>query len=461
MSLKDDKQQNIQMELDFSSALTGAARAAAGEETESLVATNGSESPARTDRLMEEVCDRENLKAALRQVKGNKGSAGVDGITVNQLPDHLKQHWPAIREQLLNGTYEPKPVRRVEIPKPDGGVRKLGIPTVLDRFIQQAVMQVLQRQWDRTFSDHSYGFRPGRSAHQAVAQAQQYIAEGYGWVVDLDLEKFFDRVNHDKLMGQIAKRVEDQRLRKLIRAFLNAGVMENGLVNLSGEGTPQGGPLSPWLSNLVLDELDRELERRGHRFVRYADDCNLYVRSERAGQRVMASLTRFIEGRLKLQINTAKSAVARPWHRSFLGFTVKDDPAFRRCIADKAVTRFKDRVRELTRRHRGISLEKMIADLNPFVRGWAGYFGFSQWRELPSLDGWIRRRLRCVVWVQWKTRGQRYRELRRLKVSERSASAAIFSPKGPWRLSFSEALHRAFTKARFRRLGLLSMGKLM
>src|SRR5438105_2634849 len=239
MSLKDDKQQNIQMELDFSSALTGATRGVAGEETESLVATNGSESPARTDRLMEEVCERENLKEALRQVKGNKGSAGVDGITVNQLTDYLKQHWPAIREQLLNGTYEPKPVRRVEIPKPDGGVRKLGIPTVLDRFIQQAAMQVLQRRWDSTFSDHSYGFRPGRSAHQAVAQAQQYIAAGYGWVIDLDLEKFFDRVNHDKLMGQLAKRVEDKRLRKLVRAFLNAGVMENGLVSPSVEGTPQ------------------------------------------------------------------------------------------------------------------------------------------------------------------------------------------------------------------------------
>ncbi|MGC2324889.1 MAG: group II intron reverse transcriptase/maturase [Terriglobales bacterium] len=272
MNLKDDKQQNFQMELDFSSALTGATRGVAGEETESSTATSGPESPARTNRLMEEVCERENLKEALRQVKGNKGSAGVDGITVSQLTDYLKQHWPAIREQLLSGTYEPKPVRRVEIPKPDGGVRKLGIPTVLDRFIQQAVMQVLQRRWDSTFSDHSYGFRPGRSAHQAVAQAQHYIAAGYGWVVDLDLEKFFDRVNHDKLMGRVAKRVEDKRLLKLIRAFLNAGVMENGLVSPSVEGTPQGGPLSPLLSNLVLDELDRELERRGHRYLRYADD---------------------------------------------------------------------------------------------------------------------------------------------------------------------------------------------
>jgi RNA-directed DNA polymerase len=273
MSLKDDKQQNIQIELDFSSAPTGEARETGREATESSPVVNDPESPANTNRLMEEVCERENLKEALRRVKANKGSAGVDGITVGGISDYLKQHWPAIREQLLNGTYEPKPVRRVEIPKPDGGVRKLGIPTVLDRLIQQAVMQVLQRRWDRTFSDHSYGFRPGRSAHQAVAQAQQYIAEGHSWCVDLDLEKFFDRVSHDKLMGQIAKRVEDKRLLKLIRAFLIAGVMENGLVSPSVEGTPQGGPLSPLLSNLVLDELDRELERRGHRFVRYADDC--------------------------------------------------------------------------------------------------------------------------------------------------------------------------------------------
>ena len=430
------------------------------QEVEAVTATAEPESPASTEHLMEAICDPDNIEAALRAVVRNKGAPGVDGITVQQLPGILKARWPEIEDQLLQGRYQPQPVRRVKIPKPAGGTRNLGIPTVIDRVIQQAVLQRLQPQWDPTFSEHSYGFRPGRSAHQAVAQTQAYVIEGYRFVVDIDLAKFFDRVNHDRLVAAVAARVSDRRILRLIRGYLTAGVLDGGLFEESREGTPQGGPLSPLLSNLVLDELDRELGRRGHRFVRYADDCNIYVRSEKAGRRVMASLTRFIERRLKLQINTEKSAVARPWHRSFLGFTVKDDPAFRRCIADKAMTRFKDRVRDLTRRHRGVSLEKMIADLNPFVRGWVGYFGFSQWRELPSLDGWIRRRRRCVVWVQWKTRGQRYRELRRLKVPERSASAAIFSPKGPWRLSFSEALHRAFTKARFRRLGLLSMEKL-
>src|SRR6184192_3012533 len=391
MSLKDDKQQNIQMKLDFSSALTGAARGVAGEETESLMATSGPESPARTNRLMEEVCERENLKEALRQVKANKGSAGVDGMTVSGITDYLKQHWPAIREQLLSGTYEPKPVRRVEIPKPDGGVRKLGIPTVLDRFVQQAVMQVLQRRWNPTFSHHSYGFRPHRSAHQAVAQAQQYITQGYGWVIDLDLEKFFDRVNHDKLMGQIAKRVEDKRLLKLIRAFLNAGVMENGLVSPSVEGTPQGGPLSPLLSNLVLDELDRELERRGHRFVRYADDCNIYVRSERAGQRVMEGITRFITHRLKLKVNQAKSAVARPWQRKFLGFSFTSEREPRRRIAPKAIARFKERIREQTCRTRGISLALMVKQIATYLRGWLGYFGDCQTPSvLQRLEAWLR-----------------------------------------------------------------------
>jgi len=455
MSLKDDKQRNIQMELDFSTALTGATRDVAGGETESSVATNGSESPARTNRLMEEICERENLKAALQQVKGNKGSAGVDGITVHQLPDYLKQHWPAIREQLLNGIYEPKPVRRVEIPKPDGGVRKLGIPTVLDRFIQQAVMQVLQRRWDSTFSDYSYGFRPGRSAHQAVAQAQQYIATGYGWVVDLDLEKFFDRVNHDRLMGEIAKRVEDKRLLKLIRAFLNAGAMENGLVSPSVEGTPQGGPLSPLLSNLVLDELDRELGRRGHRYLRYADDCNIYVRSQRAGQRVMNGITHFITHKLKLKVNETKSAVARPQERKFLGFTFSNGPEVKRTIAAKALERFKRRIRDTTRRAKGVSIETTIAELAPYLRGWRSYFGFCETPHvLVYLTRWVRLRLRAALWRQWKTPRRRRAALLELGVRPRLASNTAGSGLGPWYLARAKALSVGLSNAYFKSLGL-------
>jgi RNA-directed DNA polymerase len=455
MSLKDDKQRNIQMQLAFSSELTGEARDAGSKETESSVAASGSDSPAGTNRLMEEVCERENLKEALRRVKGNKGSAGIDRMTVDQLSAYLKQHWPAIREQLLSGAYEPKPVRRVEIPKPDGGVRKLGIPTVLDRFIQQAVMQILQRRWDRTFSDHSYGFRPGRSAHQAVAQAQQYIAEGHGRCVDLDLEKFFDRVNHDKLMAQIAQRVEDKRLLKLIRAFLNAGVMENGLVSPSVEGTPQGGPLSPLLSNLVLDELDRELERRGHRFVRYADDSNIYVRSERAGQRVMESITRFITQKLKLKVNEAKSAVARPQERKFLGFSFATGSEVKRVIAPKALGRFKQRIREITRRAKGVSIEVTMAELAPYIRGWRGYFGFCETPEvLIGLTRWVRLRLRAALWRQWKTPRRRRAALLGLGVRPRLASNTAGSGRGPWYLAKAKALSVGLSNAYFKSLGL-------
>jgi RNA-directed DNA polymerase len=458
MNLKDDQQQNIQIELDFCSARTGEAREAGREETEWSGAMSGTENPASANRWMEDVCERENLKEALRRVKANKGSAGVDGMTVDGLSDYLKQYWPAIREQLLKGTYEPQPVRRVEIPKPDGGVRKLGIPTVLDRLIQQAVMQVLQRQWDRTFSDHSYGFRPGRSAHQAVAQAQQYIAEGHGWCVDLDLEKFFDLVNHDKLMGQIAKRAEDKRLLKLIRAFLNAGVMENGLVSPSVEGTPQGGPLSPLLSNLVLDELDRELERRGHRFVRYADDCNIYVRSERAGQRVMESITRFIRQKLKLKVNEAKSAVARPQERKVLGFSFTAGPEIKRVIARKALDRFQQRIREITRRAKSVSTKTTIEELAPYMRGWRNYFGFCETPEvLIGLTRWVRLRLRAALWRQWKTPRRRRAALLALRVPPRLARNTAGSGHGPWYLARSQALARGLSNAYFRSLGLPSL----
>src|SRR5882672_464533 len=458
MNLKDDKQQNIQMQLDFSSTLTGEAREAGREETESFGVTNGTENPASTNRLMEAVCERENLKAALQRVKANQGSPGVDGMTVIGIQDYLKQHGPAIREQLLNGTYEPKPVRRVEIPKPDGGgVRKLGIPSVLDRFIQQAVMQVLQRQWNPTFSQYSYGFRPRRSAHHAVAQAQQYIAQGHGWVIDLDLEKFFDRVNHDKLMGQIAKRVEDKRLLKLTRAFLNAGVMENGLVSPSVEGTPQGGPLSPLLSNLVLDELDRELERRGHRFVRYADDCNIYVRSERAGQRVMESISRFITQKLKLKVNEAKSAVARPQERKFLGFSFTAGPDIKRTIAPKSLERFKQRIRDITRRAKGVSIKTTMEELAQYMRGWRGYFGFCETPEvLIALTRWVRLRLRAALWRQWKTPGRRRAALIALGVSGELRNTAG-SGRGPWNIARSKALSVGLSNAHFKPHGLPSL----
>ena len=459
MNLRSKKRQNIQMELDFSSQPAGEAREAGREVTESHLAMNEPESPASTNRLMEEVCERENLIEALRRVKANKGSAGVDGMTVGALTDYLKQHWPTIREQLLSGIYKPMPVRRVDIPKPDGGgVRKLGIPSVLDRFIQQAVMQVLQRQWDRTFSDHSYGFRPGRSAHQAVAKAQQYIAAGHTWVIDFDLEKFFDRVNHDKLMGQIAKRVEDKRLLKLIRAFLNAGVMENGLVSPSVEGTPQGGPLSPLLSNLVLDELDWELERRGHCFVRYADDSNIYVRSERAGQRVMESVTRFITQKLKLKVNEAKSAVAQPQARKFLGFSFTPGPEVKRAIAPKALDRFKRRIREITRRAKSVSIESTIAERAPYMRGWRSYFGFCETPVvLEYLTRWVRLRLRAALWRQWKTTRRRRAALLELGVRPRLASNTAVSGRGPWYLARAKALSVGLSNAYFKSRGLPSL----
>jgi RNA-directed DNA polymerase len=450
-----DRRQKNQLVLAFPAESRSEAPMAVGEGTESLTAKRTAKSPAITERLMEEVCERENCKQALRRVKANKGSPGVDGMTVHQLAGHLKQHWLAIREQLLKGTYRPQPVKRVEIPKPDGGVRKLGIPAVLDRFIQQAVMQVLQRGWDRTFSEHSYGFRPKRSAHQAVRAAQQYIAAGYRWVVDLDLEKFFDRVNHDKLLAKIAERVNDKRMLRLIRAFLRAGIMENGLVSSVDEGTPQGGPLSPLLSNIVLDELDQELERRHLRYARYADDSNIYVRSRRAGERVMASITEFITSKLKLKVNQAKSAVARPWQRKFLGFSFTLHREPQRRIAPKAILRFKERIRELTRRTRGVSVETMAEELGRYLRGWQGYFGFCQTPSvLHNLDYWTRRRLRSFLWKQWKRGPVRFAELTQRGVDAELAAQTAGSAHGPWRLAESPGLHIALPNAYFASLGI-------
>lgn len=450
-----DRRQKNQLVLAFMEEDRGEAPKRFQEGTESSAGKRGIESPAIAEQLMEEVCERDNCKQALKRVKANKGSPGVDGMTVHDLGGYLKQHWPAIREQLLSGTYRPQPVKRVEIPKPDGGVRKLGIPTVLDRFVQQAVMQVLQGKWDWTFSGHSYGFRPGRSAHQAVAAAQQHIADGYRWCVDLDLEKFFDRVSHDKLMARIETRVSDRRMLKLIRTFLKAGVMECGLVSPVDEGTPQGGPLSPLLSNIVLDELDRELERRGFRFARYADDCNVYVRSRRAGKRVMASITRFITAKLKLKVNEQKSAVAQPWERKFLGFSFTRVGAPRRRIAPKAVSRFKERVRKLTRRTRGVSIKRMAEDLARYLRGWLGSFGRCETPSvLEGLEQWTRRRLRSALWKQWKRGSVRFAELRKRGVGKDLAARTAGSAHGPWRLANSPALAIALPNAYFDSLGI-------
>jgi RNA-directed DNA polymerase len=448
-------QQKAQQELDLGRGAMGEAQSTASRGTEAWAAKASLEHPAVVGPSMEAVVERENLKKALAQVKRNKGAAGIDGMTVKDLPAHLKEHWPTIRAQLLAGTYKPQPVRRVEIPKASGGKRPLGIPTVLDRFIQQAVMQVLQAEWDGTFSETSFGFRPGRSAHQAVERAQAYIASGHGIVVDLDLEKFFDRVNHDILMGLVAKRVADKRILKLIRGFLTAGVLEGGLVSPTEEGTPQGGPLSPLLSNLMLDVLDKELEKRGHCFVRYADDCNIYVHSQRAGERVLAGIEKFLAKRLKLKVNKAKSAVAKPSVRKFLGFSFSGGKGPRRRIAPAALARFKARVRKLTRRTRGASLPQIVEELSVYLIGWRGYFGFCETPSvLRALDEWTRRRLRAIAWRQWQRGRTRFAELRRRGVGRDLAAQTAGCPHGPWRLSNSPALNIALPTVCFRSLGL-------
>jgi RNA-directed DNA polymerase len=453
-----DERRKIQYELAFAGEVGGEAPRAPEEGIESTAAGLGTESLANTGNLIEEACEKGNLKEALRRVKANAGAAGVDGMTVKELSEFLRENWPRLKEQLLTGTYKPQPVRRVEIPKSGGGTRKLGIPTVVDRFVQQAVLQVLQERWDPTFSEHSYGFRPGRSAHQAVEKAQEYIQQGYDWVVDLDLEKFFDRVNHDVLMSRAARRISDKRMLKLIRGFLNSGVMEHGLVGPTEEGTPQGGPLSPLLSNLLLDDLDRELEQRGHRFVRYADDCNIYVKSERAGQRVMEGVKRFLTRKLRLKVNDSKSAVARPKDRKFLGFSFTSGETVRRRIAPKAIERFKERIRELTRRTRGISIEQMIGELRLYMIGWRGYFGFCETPSiLRDLDMWTRRRLRCVIWKHWKRGKARFKELRSRGIGKDLAAKTAGSAHGPWRLSSSKALHYALPNAFFDSLGFPSL----
>ncbi|QNU24985.1 group II intron reverse transcriptase/maturase [Geobacillus zalihae] len=407
---------------------------------------------------MKQVLSRENLLRALKQVEKNKGSHGTDGMSVKDLRRHLVEHWDAIRHALEEGTYEPCPVRRVEIPKPNGGVRLLGIPTVTDRFIQQAIAQVPTPIFDPSFSEHSYGFRPGRRGHDAVKKAKQYIQEGYTWVVDIDLEKFFDRVNHDKLMGILAKRIPDKILLKLIRKYLQAGVMINGVVMETQEGTPQGGPLSPLLSNILLDELDKELEKRGHKFVRYADDCNIYVRTKKAGERVMKSITAFIEKKLRLKVNETKSAVDRPWRRKFLGFsfTPSKEPKIR--IAKESIRRMKQRIRTMTSRSKPIPMPERIEQLNQYILGWCGYFSLA---ETPSvfkeLDGWIRRRLRMCQWKEWKLPRTRVRKLQSLGVPKQKAYEWGNTRKKYWRVAASPILHKALGNSYWESQGLKSL----
>jgi RNA-directed DNA polymerase len=408
--------------------------------------------------LWEQVWERANLLTALKRVEQNGGAPGMDGMQVEELRAYLREHWLEIREALDEQTYKPSPVRRVEIPKPDGGVRQLGIPTVLDRLLQQAIAQALTPLFEPLFSNHSYGFRPGRSAHQAIQQAQEYVQEGYEWAVDIDLEKFFDRVNHDMLMARVARVVADKRVLKLIRAYLNSGVMVNGVVLDTDEGTPQGGPLSPLLSNIMLDDLDKELEKRGHKFVRYADDCNIYVKTRRAGERVMESVKAFLEQKLKLKVNPKKSKVDRATRVKFLGFSFykhKGEVLIR--VATRSLERFREKLRRLTKRTRSGKLEDVIEHINQYTMGWIGYFRQANTPSVfEALDRWIRRRLRQMIWKRWKRGTTRYRELIKLGVPAGRAGLGAVG-KSPWHMSKSPVVHEALSNIYFRRSGLKSL----
>ena len=409
--------------------------------------------------MLEAVVERENMLAALRRVERNKGCAGVDGMPVESLRPYLREHWPRIKEDLLSGRYQPAPVLRVEIPKPGGrGMRQLGIPTVLDRLIQQSLHQALQPIFDREFSESSHGFRLGRGAHQAVLQAREYVASGRRWVADLDLEKFFDRVNHDILMSRLARKIGDQRILGLIRRYLKAGVMDGGVVSPRLEGTPQGGPLSPLLSNVLLDDLDKELERRGHAFCRYADDCNIYVRSRRAGERVMVSITRYLRERLKLTVNARKSAVDRPWKRKFLGYGMTSHKQPRLKVASESIARFQTKLRELFRQGRGRNLSVFVECLGPVLRGWVNYFHLSEVKGcFEDLDGWIRRKLRGILWRQWKRTYTRAKNLMRHGIGRGRAWKSAMNGRGPWWNSGASHMNHAFPKKYFDRLGLVEL----
>ena len=429
----------------------------AGSGAESCTAAVGLPKPEAL-RLMEAVVERSNLFSAYERVVKNEGAPGVDGLTVSEFKPWLQQHWVRVRQDLLMGVYQPEAVRKVEIPKPQGGVRTLGIPTVLDRLIQQALNQVLQPLFDPEFSVSSYGFRPGRNAHQAVQAAQGYVAAGKRWVVDLDLEKFFDRVNHDVLMARVARKVGDDRVLKLVRRYLEAGLMEGGVTSMRTEGTPQGGPLSPLLSNILLDDLDRFLEKRGLSFCRYADDCNIYVGSKQAGERIMQAVTAFLERRLKLQVNASKSAVARPWERKFLGYSMTWHKKPKLKIAEASRKRLAEKIRTTMREARGKSLKQTIEQLNPILRGWIAYFRLTEVKGvLEDLDGWIRRKLRSVLWRQWKRVYARAKNLMRAGIDEVRAWRSATNGRGPWWNSGASHMNAAYPKSWFDRMGLVSL----
>jgi RNA-directed DNA polymerase len=408
-----------------------------------------------TESLMEAVVENTNMRKAYQRVMANRGAAGIDEMPVEALKPYLQTNWVRIKDALLEGRYRPKPVLRVEIPKPGGGKRPLGIPTVVDRLIQQAVAQVLMPIFDSGFSEFSFGFRPGRSAHQAVVQAREYVASGRGWVVDLDIEQFFDRVNHDILMSRVARRIKDKRLLLLIRRYLQSGVMEGGVVSPTREGTPQGGPLSPLLSNILLDELDKELERRGHLFCRYADDCNVYVQSRRAGERVMLSIGQFLQKRLRLKLNEKKSRVDRPWKTSFLGYSMTSDQTPKLKPSAESVKRLKTKLKDSFRQGRGRNLKKVIELMNPQLRGWLNYFGLSETKQVfEDLDGWIRRRYRCMIWRQWKRPRTRAKRLMSCGLSEERAKKSAGNGRGPWWNSGASHMNQAFPKSYFYSCGL-------